>query len=179
MPIIKFNSCFLDFNDFNAARLLLDKAIQFFQSDFILYLCTYPYSMLTTPQIVEIRPFVDFLSKEYSHIPIVLLHGGTVQLMQISQYAQHFKNIYIDLSFTICRYIHSSLFFDFCYLFEHLDQKIVIGTDHPEYTYFELREAICKIENQLKKQTNITDKILERKLSNIMYKNMHSLLSHG
>ena len=63
--------------------------------------------------------------------PLVLLHGGTVDLLRFSQYAQHFSNVYLDLSFTICRYINSSLLYDMGYIFKYLDQKVIIGTDHP------------------------------------------------
>ena len=169
----------MDFNDIESSKLFLDNLIKELNSNLILYVCTYPYSTLGTPQILEIRPFIDFLCQNYPHIPIILLHGGTVQILEISQYSQHFNNIYLDLSFTICRYINSSLFYDFCYLFEYLDQKLVVGTDHPEYSYIELWQAICKIENQIRLQSNITNQNLKVKLANIMFKNMLNLVSNG
>ena len=179
LPIIKLNSCFIDFNDTKGIKLFLDKLVESLNSNFVLYVCTYPYSTLGSPQILEMRPFIDLLCQYYSDIPTVLLHGGTVQILEMSQYAQHFNNIHLDLSFTICRYINSSLFYDFCYLFEYLDQKLVVGTDHPEYSYIELRQAICKIENHLRLQSNITKQNLKAKLSNIMFKNMLNLINNG
>ena len=178
-PIIKLNSCFTNFQNLDAIKSLLAHISDQLNAQFVLYVCTYPYSTLSFPEIVEIRPLLDFLSLNYFSVPIILLHGGAVNILEISQYAQHFKNIYLDLSFTICRYINSSLFYDFCYLLEYLDQKIVIGTDHPEYTYLDLRDSICKIENHVVSQTNMKNESIKCKLSNIMYKNMSKLISHG
>lgn len=74
---------------------------------------------------------------------IVLLHGGTTQVLTLSEIVRSLppsQNVLLDLSWTICKYKGSSLNLDIGYLFKNFDRKICVGTDHPEFTHAELRE---------------------------------------
>ena len=126
---------------------------------------------------IEFGNILEKLAKIVGSDPLVMLHGGTVELLKYSQYAQHFKNIYIDLSFTICRYINSSLLYDMAYLFEYLDQKIIVGTDHPEYSYLSLRKSLKRVEDLF--YTHCDAALADEKLNNIYYRNMLNLLKTG
>jgi predicted TIM-barrel fold metal-dependent hydrolase len=53
--------------------------------------------------------------------------------------ARAFNNVLLDLSFTINKYIGSSLDLDIKYLFESFDQRICIGSDFPQYSISEMR----------------------------------------
>ena len=174
--IVKLNSSFISYNDFSALKMILHTCFHSLGDKFVLYVCTYPFSCLSQPKLLDIRPLLDFLSSVKPLIPIVLLHGGTVNLLSTSQYAQHFTNIYIDISFTICRYLNSSLFYDLCYLVEYLDQKVIIGSDHPEYNYQDLRYSICSIERHILNVTNLEISQLKLKLFNIMNGNLSNLV---
>jgi predicted TIM-barrel fold metal-dependent hydrolase len=70
---------------------------------------------------------------------VVLLHGGTVELMRWMQFARHAPNILFDLSFTLMKYRGSSLDQDIAWLFDNFQNRTCIGVDHPEYRHAEVR----------------------------------------
>lgn len=171
LTIVKFNANYINYADFKRFKEIIHNSLNLFNEKIIIYICTYPFYRFNNYEgIYDPVSIVDKLSNLNINVPIVLLHGCASRLLDASLYAQHFKNIYIDISFTLCRYINSSLFKDLEYLFEYLDQKIIIGTDHPEYNYSDLRGNLLNIEKTLLKRTNNRD--LSNKLSNIFYKNL-------
>lgn len=159
-------------------RSYLEKASrikeQFKNKKIVWYVCTYPFCTSRSLKRIDFGDILQNLAEVVGDDPLVMLHGGTIELLKYSQYAQHFKNVFLDLSFTICRYINSSLIYDMAYLFEYLDQKIIIGTDHPEYSYSSLRESLERIESLL--DMRINKDLISKKLDNIYYKNMTTLL---
>ncbi len=57
----------------------------------------------------------------------------------------------LDLSFTLLRYAGSSLDADIRFFVENLDQRLVVGSDYPDYfpaeafsRFFELTRQICR-----------------------------------
>jgi len=172
--IIKFNANYINYLDFKRIKEIINNSLNLFNGKIIIYICTYPfYKKNNNEAIYDPISIVDELSNLNINVPIILLHGCVSRLLDASLYAQHFKNIYIDISFTLCRYINSSLVKDLEYLFEFLDQKIIIGSDHPEYNYKDLRECLNKIEKNLLVRINKHD--LSNKLSNILYRNLQSI----
>ncbi len=175
--IIKFNANYIDYLDFQRIKEIIHNSLDIFNGKVIIYICTYPfYKLKSTEAIYDPISIVDRITDLKINVPIVLLHGCVSRLIDAALYAQHFKNIYIDLSFTLCRYINSSLIKDFEYLFEFLDQKIIIGSDHPEYNYFDLRKNLINIEKILIKRLNHQD--LKKKFTNVMNKNLLSIIEN-
>ena len=173
--ILKFNANYINYKDFDRIEQLLKLANDCFKNKLIVYICTYPFfSHNNKKEIYDPISIIDKISKLNMQFPFVLLHGGVNQLLDAALYAQHFKNIYLDLSFTLCRYINSSLINDLVYLFEYLDQKTIIGSDHPEFNYKDLRGSLRKIEKILLERFN--QKELENKFVNTFYKNLSSLI---
>ena len=172
--IIKFNAYYIDYQDFNRIKKIIYNALDLFNGKVIIYICTYPYYELNSKDgIYDPISIISKITSLKINVPIVLLHGCVTRLMDAALYAQHFRNVYIDLSFTLCRYINSSLKKDIEYLIEFLDQKVIIGSDHPEYNYYDLRESLIKIENKLLERIKKDD--LSIKFSNILYKNLQSI----
>lgn len=66
-------------------------------------------------------------------LKMVLLHGGTVELMRYAEAIRANRNLLLDLSFTLNRYEGSSLDQDISYLFRAFDQRICVGSDYPDY----------------------------------------------
>ena len=62
---------------------------------------------------------------------VVLLHGGAVRLLELAEYVRHRPNLLLDISFTLCKYVGSSLDQDIGYLFRHFDRRICVGSDSP------------------------------------------------
>jgi predicted TIM-barrel fold metal-dependent hydrolase len=97
---------------------------------------------------------------------IILMHGGTVQLMEILEIARAFKNILVDLSYTLCRYVGSSVDLDINYAFNKFDKRICVGSDFPEISLFEMRTRF----DFFSKNTTT------EKAENIAYKNISKFL---
>jgi predicted TIM-barrel fold metal-dependent hydrolase len=70
---------------------------------------------------------------------LVLLHGGTVELMRWMQFVRHMPNVLFDISFTLMRYRGSSLDADLAWLFDGFQNRTCIGTDHPEWRHADVR----------------------------------------
>jgi predicted TIM-barrel fold metal-dependent hydrolase len=86
---------------------------------------------------------------------LVLLHGGTVELLRYAEAIRANRNILLDLSFTLNRFEGSSLDQDIAYLFRTFDQRICIGTDFPDYSPAQVRvrfETFSQNLDQYKKE---------------------------
>jgi predicted TIM-barrel fold metal-dependent hydrolase len=77
---------------------------------------------------------IDCIAHECPRASIVLLHGGGPALLDVSEIVRLHPKLTLDLSFTLMRYAGSSLDADLRWLMACLDQRIVIGSDMPEYT---------------------------------------------
>lgn len=139
--------------------LVIDKANEL---GLVVLLCTYFYSNKQDMTVNNIDNLGKLLSKIKDCSKVVLLHGGGVRLLETMEIVRAFPNTLLDLSLTFCKYAGSSLDIDIKFLFEHFDQRICIGTDHPEFSHKELRERF----------EYFSEGISDIKLENIAYKNI-------
>ncbi len=153
---------YLDAND-----LILNACFEWAsQLELVIFLCTYTSAKLESyPNKDPYWELVKLL-KRFSGVRCILLHGGVTQLMQYADLVRYNRNLLLDLSYTIIKYKHSSIDLDIQYLFLNLDQRLCIGTDHPEYTMVDLRHCLQDFE----KYTPV------EKLRNIYYKNLQTFL---
>ncbi|WP_269623418.1 hypothetical protein [Prochlorococcus marinus] len=172
--IIKINASYTSFADYKNIIKCIHSIYKIIGKKLILYICTYPFQCSPTMRRENVFKLIDELIISNPDYKIILLHGGTVDILRYSQYAQHFNNIYLDLSFTLCRYIDSSLLYDFVYLFSQLDKKLVIGSDHPEYDYLYLRKVLSIIEMRLLR--TMKNDLVIQKMSNVMISNMENII---
>ncbi|HVJ41292.1 MAG TPA: amidohydrolase family protein [Dongiaceae bacterium] len=123
----------------------------------VIFHCSYQFS--NTPSIHPVDPLPVLLEifASVDSARIVLLHGGTVELMRYAEAVRPFKNLLLDLSFTINRFAGSSLDQDIAYLFRSFDQRICIGSDFPDYGCDQLRQRFDAFAEGLppEKQHNI------------------------
>ena len=70
---------------------------------------------------------------------IVLVHGGDVDVMRYAQLVRHASNALLDLSFTMVKYAGVPSHLDLKFLLKHLDRKICIGVDYPEFHHEQVR----------------------------------------
>lgn len=97
------------------------------------FLCSYFYS--ADPACLGLT--VDNLRRlliDTAESRIVLLHGGGVRLLEISEMTRSFRNVLLDLSFTLCEYEGSSVDLDLAYVLERCSDRICIGSDSPEFS---------------------------------------------
>lgn len=76
---------------------------------------------------------VDLLANAAPDTTIVLLHGGGTEALDLFELVRMHSHLRLDLSFTLLRYAGSSLDADIRFLVEHLDQRLVMGSDYPDY----------------------------------------------
>ena len=132
--------------------------------DLVCLICCYWHSQL------DKYPRQDFLYslvkafKGIKNIKTILVHGGNVRLMEFAEFVRSNKNNFLlDLSMTILKYEGSSIDNDIRFLFKNFDERICIGSDHPEYKLQTLRRRFNFFSRNLnlKKKQNIAYKNLE------------------
>lgn len=109
------------------------------EHDLLVFFCTYQHCGIE--RYPNEDPFFSLVRalKAAPKAKVVLLHGGDVQLLRYAELVRFNANLILDLSLTIMKYAGSSLDADLSFLFQKFDQRICIGSDHPEYGHQELR----------------------------------------
>jgi predicted TIM-barrel fold metal-dependent hydrolase len=128
-------------------------------------LCTYFYSSDIKSTGNNIDLLIEFLQK-IEDCKIILLHSGSVRLLEAIEVARAFKNVLLDLSFTLNKYEGSSLDLDISFAFNKFDRRICVGSDFPNFSLNSLRRRFEKFSENLN---------LEQK-ENIAYKNLFKFL---
>jgi predicted TIM-barrel fold metal-dependent hydrolase len=108
---------------------------------------------------------VDRMAHECPGASIVLLHGGGAALLDVADLLGVHRSLTLDLSFTLMRYAGSSLDADIRWVMGHLDQRIVIGSDMPE---FMPAEAFARAEQ-------LAEGLAAEKWDNMSHRNLERL----
>lgn len=101
------------------------------EADLPVLLCTYNYARgrsLEGRGLGDVQALLD----EVGDARIILLHGGVFHCLEWAEAIRPYTETLLDLSFTMTRFAGSSLDLDIRYLFQHFDQRICVGSDHPE-----------------------------------------------
>jgi predicted TIM-barrel fold metal-dependent hydrolase len=133
------------------------------QVGLIIFLCTYFYDRTQTSAKNNIESLVSLLAS-FTDEKIILLHSGAIRVLELVELTRAFKNILLDISFTLVKYEGSSLDVDIKYLFQTFDRRICIGSDFPEFSQVKMRERF----------EYFAKDIAAEKLENIAYKNIVS-----
>jgi len=131
-----------------------------------LFLCTYYFSKITNWPTTD---YLNDLAAIFNQSPCytILLHGGGVRLLEFAEFVRFNHNCLLDLSLTINKYAGSSIDSDIRFLLHRFDQRICVGTDHPENS----------IESVIKRIQDLQGNLDKEKLNNILYKNLKNFLS--
>lgn len=97
---------------------------------------------------------------------VVLMHGGDMRLMEYAQLVRHNPQLLLDLSFTVLKYRGSSMDMDIAYLLAHLDERLCIGVDHPDFDHSRLRARFDAMTTELDVE----------KARNVGYRNLARML---
>ena len=95
------------------------------------WLCTYFYrqgGMLRKPAVEAIFELVG----RYPGIPFILAHAGGPDILRLAYVIRHCPNAFLDLSFTLSRYLGSSVEKDIKYLMRTFEKRLIFGSDFPE-----------------------------------------------
>lgn len=128
----------------------------------VIFLCTYNYTSisnkLSPPTYVEI---IEALKVE-GRCKIVFVHGGVHDLMHFYELVRHNEHFLIDLSYTICKYHNTSLGLDIKHIMTNLDQRLVVGSDSPEFDLQQLSSITNEFSSHISKEKKV----------NIFYRNL-------
>jgi predicted TIM-barrel fold metal-dependent hydrolase len=112
------------------ALSLLDE-IAAWETPLPIWLCTYFYYQGATLR----RPAVDAIFELVSRhptIPFILAHAGGPDILRLAHVVRHCPNAFLDLSFTLSRYLGSSVETDIRYLIGTFEKRLIFGSDFPE-----------------------------------------------
>src|SRR5262249_31792163 len=134
--------------------------------ELVVFYCTYWHSRIET--LPDQDPFLMLTGalKAAPSCKVVLLHGGTVNLLSYAELVRFKENLILDLSLTIMKYERSSIDRDIDFLFHRFDRRICIGSDHPEYSHAQLRTRFEHFSHDLP----------EEKAANIGHRNIMRFL---
>jgi len=95
-------------------------------------------------------PPVDLIYRllvRHPNTKCLLIHGGTTDLLALSDIVRSLPNVLLDLSMTLLRYRGSSIDLDLHYVLSRLDQKCVVGSDFPEHLPDEAKRRVLELMN--------------------------------
>ncbi len=101
-------------------------------------LCTYSAGVRSDAHRMSFDSLCGLLAG-IDHSPLILLHGGLTRVLELSEILRSCENVLLDLSFTMLRYVGSSLDLDLRFLMQTFDQRLCVGSDHPQYSLDEFR----------------------------------------
>ena len=130
-------------------------------------ICTYFYENGRNSNQNNIEQLANLLY-ELKGAKVILIHGGVVRLLETIEVARTYKNVLLDLSFTLCKYKGSSLDMDIQFAFNTFDQRICVGSDFPEFSMNDLRERFDVFSKDLSKE----------KAENIAFMNISNFLKY-
>jgi len=133
--------------------------------EFPIFLCTFLRGAGRDSSASPVHLIYKLLIKN-QNTKCILLHGGTTDLLALSDVVRSLPNTLLDLSFTLCRYKGSSLDADLQYVLKNLDQKCTIGSDFPEYSPSESK----------KRALALMAGFPVKKVNNVLNKNLASFL---
>jgi len=132
----------------------------------VVFLCTYMAADLGGMPGQD--PYWQLISilKEAKDVRLILTHGGLYRLFEYADLVRFNPNLLLDLSYTMMKYKGSSLDGDLRYLLKEFDQRICIGSDHPEYSLSSVR----------KRAEALSSGISQDKIENAFHKNLQFFL---
>jgi predicted TIM-barrel fold metal-dependent hydrolase len=77
---------------------------------------------------------IDRIAHACAGTRLVLLHGGGPALLEVAEVVRLHPGLVLDLSFTLLKYAGTSLDADLGWVMWNLDERVVIGSDMPEFT---------------------------------------------
>ncbi len=84
--------------------------------------------------LYDLLPFkYDILAKKYRDINFILSHLGGHRVLDTYFLVKSNRNVYTDISHVLKYFDGSSVIADCLWVLERLDQKIIYGSDFPEY----------------------------------------------
>ena len=88
-----------------------------------------------TPELLlnDLAPYAyDGLAKRHPQAKIIIAHFGGHRALDAYAVAVSNPNVYLDASYSMQKFKGTSVYADYLYILDHLDQKVLFGSDYPE-----------------------------------------------
>ena len=136
-----------------------------------IFYCAYQFADAGAGLPVDPLPHLAAALQQAPDARLVLLHGGTVEVLRYAEFTRANPRVLLDLSFTLMRYAGTSLDADLGYVLRTLDRRVCLGSDAPEYSPAEVRARFETLTADLPsdKRLNIAGRSLTRFLGLDLY----------
>ncbi len=95
--------------------------------------CAYPQCRDPKVPLRSIEPYAyDLLAKRHPDLVLILAHLGGHRALDAYFVAKSNPNVYLDASYVLQALRHTSAYQDYLFVLEHLDRKVLFGSDFPE-----------------------------------------------
>lgn len=102
------------------------------------------------------KPLVDTLhdlAGRFPSLKFVFLHAGGANILPLAQAIRDCGNVFLDLSFTLHRYMGSSLELDIKHLLKSFEKRLIFGSDFPEVSLGEAMDDFKALSMDLDKSS--------------------------
>lgn len=111
----------------------------------------------------EIEPFkYEALVKKHINITFIFSHMFSHRVFDAYNLAKSNKNVFLDNSHVLKYFENTSLIKDFAWIMDKLDERVIYGSDFPEYG---LKEYMQRFQSFTKTNSNIRESLI---LSNLL-----------
>jgi len=98
----------------------------------------------------DLHPFnYDILAKQYPEIRLIISHIGAHLCFDLYFVSKSNSNLFINNSHVLKYFEGTSLMNDYTWIMDKLDEKILYGSDFPEYGLSEYRESFERLVNMV------------------------------
>ncbi|MEA2017617.1 MAG: amidohydrolase family protein [Campylobacterota bacterium] len=125
-------------NDFDKVIYKLEEQ----KFDFIIVDCFYYGSNLDNHINLELAVYI---AKFFQNTKVLLAHGGGHKVLEYMLYTRDLKNVYYDFSFTAAYLKDTSSWIDLIKFFKFNEQKILFGSDYPEFEVYYIKSCYDEI----------------------------------
>ncbi|KWT91559.1 putative metal-dependent hydrolase of the TIM-barrel fold protein [Candidatus Magnetominusculus xianensis] len=121
----------------------------------------------------ELTPFnYDRLAKKYTNINIILSHMGGHRVLDAYFLAKSNGNVSLDVSHVLKYFDGTSLISDFLWVIDKLDEKILYGSDFPEYP---IKSYLSHFEGIISQRLGIRKEMIYRNAGIFWDKHLYEL----
>lgn len=143
----------IDKSDFIQYRNLLNN----FDESKVIIIDSFPYGHKIENNIgIELAVY---LAEYFRNRKIVLAHSGGVELLKGAIITRTLKNIIYDLSLTANYLFDTSVYFDIINLIKHNKDRVIYGSDYPDFEFKDAIENVIKLCTEAKLQKFDINKI--------------------
>ena len=108
----------------------------------VVMLCTYPYQSIDgVAANLHVPSALEALQSAPGLPPVILMHGGGPQFLEVCEWARHQDDVLVDTSYTMTQFATSSVGLDITNALQRFDRRLVLGSDAP----FESLEAFSRV----------------------------------